>query len=214
MCQQVQSVSLQTAVLGQVHEFAQNNQSFSVHDITRTLREKTSKGELEIPEVEVSGSSFRFEISHKKVKALFDELYRTGVFDPDITFSRTFNGMYFDYAPTLVSSVGQYNPTPAPAVTPVVVPPIVTPSVAPVPVAAPVTTTTIPADITARVAQYLTNCVNRNFRPNLKKIQSAIKRGDVSTGVSCETLKALVQSMGYTVVDDPDALSNAQVITV
>lgn len=209
MCQQVQSVTLQTAVFEQVKEFATNSQTFSVHDITRTLREKVAKGELEIPEVEVSGASFRFEIRHDKVKALFDEMYRTGTFDPDVTFTRVFNNMYFDYTPTLVSSVGQSGPTSAPVVAPSVPP--VTPSVTTAPVVAPVTT---PSDISARVALYLSNCVARNFRPSLKQVQSAIKRGDASTGYSCEELKATAQSLGYTVVDDPASIAKAQVATV
>ena len=206
MCQQVQLVTLQTAVFEQVKEFATNSQTFSVHDITRTLREKVAKGELEIPEVEVSGASFRFEIRHDKVKALFDEMYRTGTFDHDVTFTRSFNGMYFDYTPTLVSSVNQSSPVVAPVVTP-----SVTPSVTSAPIVAPVTT---PSDISARVALYLTNCRNRNFRPNLKQVQSAIKRQNVSTGVSCETLKTIIQGLGYTIVDNPEALSHAQVATV
>src|ERR1035441_7849921 len=102
MCnkQQVPSVTLQSAVLMQVKAFAQNNTPFSVHDITRTIRQKTSQGELEIPEVEVQGASFRFDIPHPKVKALFDELWTSGVFDPDFSLSRKFNGMYFEYTPT------------------------------------------------------------------------------------------------------------------
>lgn len=206
MCQQVKSVTLQTAVLMQVKEFAANSQQFSVHDITRTLRTKTAQGELEIPEVEVSGASFRFEIAHLKVKELFDEMYRTGTFDPDVTFTRSFNGMYFDYTPTLVSSVNQSSPVVAPVVTP-----SVTPSVTTAPIVAPVTT---PSDISARVALYLSNCRSRNFRPSLKQVQSAIKRGDASTGYSCEELKATAQSLGYTVVDDPASIAKAQVATV
>jgi len=64
------------------------------------------------------------------------------------------------------------------------------------------------------VKQYLTNCTARNFRPTLKQVQSAIKRGDVSTGWSCDDLKEMVQRFGYTVVDNPDNVSKAQVVTV
>ena len=92
MCKQVQSVTLQTAIFMQAKEFAASNVPFSVHDITRILRVKTAQGELEIPEVEVSGASFRFDIPHAKVKALFDELDRTSAFDADFTTTRTFNG--------------------------------------------------------------------------------------------------------------------------
>lgn len=203
MCNQVPSVTLQTAVLMQVKEFANNNQQFSVFDITRTLREKTSQGDLEIPEVEVSGASFRFDIPHAKVKGLFDELWRTGVFDPDFTLSRNFNGVYFEYIPSAVNQSSyagvSVNPTPTPA-------PVATP------VAPSTPTGALPVDIQSRVATYLVNCRNRNFRPNLKQVQSAIKRGDASTGYSCDVLKEYItKSLGYVIIDDPEALSRAQV---
>lgn len=200
MCQQVQSVTLQNAIYMQAKEFATKSQSFSVHDITRTIREKTAQGELEIPEVEVSGASFRFDIPHAKVKALFDELYRTNAFDADFTLTRNFNGMYFEYTPQLVNGATIPPQTSAPVAAPA---PTVAPSV-----------TVASNDITARVQQYLTNCVARNFRPSLKQVQSAIKRQNVSTGVSCESLKTTIETLGYTVIDNPDALSQAQVATV
>lgn len=208
MCNQVPSVTLQTAVLMQVKEFASNNQSFSVHDITRTIRHKTAQGELEIPEVEVSGASFRFDIPHAKVKALFDELWRTGVFDPDFTLSRQFNGMYFEYTPSPVggSAYAGISVTPTPAPAPAPAPVATTPSV-------PTASGPLPSDIAARVATYLTNCRNRNFRPTLKQVQSAIKRGDASTGYGCDVLKSYITgTLGYSIVDDPEAESRAQVV--
>ena len=206
MCNQVPSVTLQTAVLMQVKEFANQNQQFSVFDITRTLREKTAQGDLEIPEVETSGASFRFDIPHAKVKALFDELWRTGVFDPDFTLSRNFNGVYFEYTPSAVNqSYAGVSVTPAPA-------PVATPAPVPSQTAVASATNALPVDIQSRVATYLVNCRNRNFRPNLKQVQSAIKRGDASTGYSCDVLKEYItKSLGYTVIDDPEALSRAQV---
>ena len=205
MSSQVQSVTLQTAILMQVQAFAKNNQSFSVHDITRTIREKTAQGELEIPEVEVSGASFRFDIPHAKVKELFDELRRTGVFDPEFSLSRQLvNGMYFEYTPQLINSGNVSAQTPAP----------VTPVPAPVNVPVAPSVTPVTNDITTRVQQYLAGCVARNFRPTLKQVQSAIKRGAFSTGTSCEDLKTTIQGLGFTVVDDPESVSRAQVATV
>lgn len=205
MCNQVQSVTLQTAVLMQVKEFAQNNTPFSVHDITRTIRSKTAQGELEIPEVEVSGASFRFDIQHAKVKALFDELWRTGVFDPDFSLSRQFNGMYFQYTPAPVNG--------GVAVAGISVAPQA-PLTAGVPTTSATNATTLPSDVQSRVATYLTNCAGRNFRPSLKQVQSAIKRGNASTGWSCEALRDYIEGLGYTVVDNPDSISKAQVVTV
>ena len=222
MCNQVPSVTLQTAILMLVKEFAQNNQSFSVHDITSALRNKTAQGDLEIPEVEIQGASFRFDIQHVKVKALFDELWRTGVFDPDFTLSRQFNGMYFQYTPSLVGggAVAGISVTPQAPLSAGV------PAVAPVASATNannvgqnwgattplVNKTTEPVE--NRIKTYLNNCVTRNFRPTLKQIQSAIKRDDVSTGWSCDQLKLYVTAIGYTIVDDPAAISRSQVVTV
>ena len=113
MCnnQNVPSVTLQSAVLLQVKEFVKNKQTFSVHDITRNIRSKASSGDLEIPETEVSGTSFKNDIPHAKVKNIFDNLWQTGVFDSEFTLSRLFNGTYFEYTPTLVN---QMTPTPTP----------------------------------------------------------------------------------------------------
>lgn len=206
MSTQLQTVTLQTAVLMQVKEFANSNKAFSVHDITREVRQKVNQGVLEIPEVEVAGASFRFDIPHAKVKALFDELWRTGVFDPDFALNRNFNGMYFEYTPSPVAAA----PTaPAPSFTvsqPPVSAPVATPSVRP---ALGVTR----AEATKRIEQYLNNCETRQFQPTLKQVQSAIKRGDASTGWSCEDIRGIIESdMGYTVVDDPNYISAAQVV--
>lgn len=213
MCNQVQSVTLQTAVLMQVKEFAQNNQPFSVHDITRTIRHKTAQGELEIPEVEVSGTSFRFDIPHAKVKTLFDELWRTGVFDPDFTLSRQFNGMYFEYTPSLlaVSPTVQVSTPAVTHATQTVSTPAPTP--APAPVASSPSTSVSNSVVQDRIQTYLDNCTSRNFRPTLKQVQSAIKR-DVSTGWTCEQIQDYVEGLGYDVVADPDYVSANQVATV
>lgn len=202
MCQQ--SVTLQTAVLIQVKEFANNNQPFSVHDVTRAIRSKTANGELEIPEVEVSGASFRFDIPHAKVKALFDELWRTGVFDPDFTLNRNFNGMYFEYTP---SPVGNAQASTTPTQTQNV-------SAAPVAQTPAVASAAVPMSVVqSRIQDYLDNCEGRNFRPTLKQIQSAIKR-DASTGWTCEQIQDYVEHLGYDVVGNPNYVSANQVVTV
>lgn len=70
------------------------------------------------------------------------------------------------------------------------------------------------SDIKARISKYLANCINKNFRPTLKQVQSAIKR-DVSTGWTCEQIKDyIVNTMTLKVIDDPDYVSASQVATV
>jgi hypothetical protein len=203
--QTVPSVTLQTAVLMQVSEFAKNSQPFSVHDVTVAVRSKASQGELEIPEVEVAGASFRFDIPHSKVKGIFDELWRTGVFDPSFTLNRNFNGMYFEYTPSLNSITA----VPPPAA-PVTAAPSVQVANPPYPYTA--TNSLVPdAVVRDRIQTYLKNCATRNFRPTLKQIQSAIKR-DVSTGWSCEKIQDYVENLGYNVVANPEYVSASQVV--
>lgn len=216
MCNQTQtvpSVTLQTAVLMQVQEFAKDNRTFSVHDITTTVRRKTMNGELEIPEVEVAGASFRFDIPHVKVKAIFDELWRTGVFDPFLTLNRQFNGTYFEYTPTLNASATQTSNVTAATANVNVVTPTNAPTVVPVLNVAPATPTN-DDDVKSRIRTYLNNCVTRNFRPSLKQVQSAIKRS-ASTGWTCEKIGEYVENdLGYTVVADPSFVSLSQVAVV
>jgi len=193
-------VTLQTAVLLQVKEFANNNQSFSVHDITREVRQKVNNGLLEIPEVEVSGASFRFDIPHAKVKALFDELWRAGTFAPDFALNRQFTGVYFQYTPVPVVQTTNVPFVPAP--TPVL-------SVAQPQVTPPASVST--GVVEDRIQKYLANCSSRNFQPTLKQVQSAIKR-DVSTGWSCEKIQDYIEGLGYSVTVDPEVVSASQVV--
>ena len=212
----VPSVTLQTAVLMQVQEFANNNQQFSVHDVTRAVRSKVSDGELEIPEVEVDGASFRFDIPHTKVKSIFDELWRTGVFDPTFTLQRNFNGKYFDYVPSVNTSVPGISVAPTPAVTPSVNPAtaILTSIATLTSIPNSLKPQSAPGVVAERTNSYLIHCSSKNFRPTLKQVQSAIKRGDISTGWTCAELKDLIETeLGYTVIADEDYISEAQVVT-
>lgn len=187
----IPSVTLQTAVLIAVKEFAEKKTKFSSHDITRILRNKCNTGKMEIPEIEdLSGiDGYRFNVNHEKVRNLFQEMINNGVFAADFVIQRQFNGMYYEYV--TISS-----PTKIP---PVSVPPqyptnVQTP-LASIPV--PVVCQTTDPEIIRRITQYLDNCKARNFRPNLKQIQSAIKRGNYSTGVSQNELSDFIQNSGY-----------------
>ena len=209
----VPSVTLQTAVLEQVKYFASVSRTFSIHDVTTAIRRNVAQGELEIPETEVAGSSFRNDIPHSKVKEIFNDLFSTGVFDPYCTFNRKFNGTYFEYTPIQVACTQPVTQPVTPAVT-------VTANVGN---AAPVTVTTTPnvsvsqiadADVKSRISIYLNNCRIRNFRPTLKQVQSAIKRS-ASTGWTCTKIGDYIeQELGYTIVSDPDFVSASQVAVV
>ena len=206
MCNKtVPTVTLQTAVLMQVQEFANQNQAFSVHDITRNVRTKTFKGELDIPEVKVIGASTRFDIPHTQVKSIFDDLWNTGVFDPMLTLSRNFNGTYFVYTPTLVAQPSTTQTTSPATTTPV--------GPTPVTYTGTLTPTKLSRqDVVARVQIYLDHCASKNFRPTIKQVQSAIKR-EVSTGWTCEELQDLIEvDLDTEVVEDPSYVSMSQVV--
>jgi len=192
MCN-VPSVTLQTAVLLVIKEFADVGNKFSAHDITRSIRDKCNNGQMEIPEVEdLSGAdSFRFNVDHVKVRNIFNEMRDNGVFDADYTIQRKFNGMFFEYT---AQSVNQPVPCCGGTPPPTSILPVV-PLASPTPAAAFVVAD---AEIRRRVTQYLDNCKSRNFRPSLKQVQSAIKRGDKSTGVSSGELEDLItKDLGF-----------------
>lgn len=209
----VPSVSLQTAVLEQVKYFANTNLTFSAHDVTRSIRTKVAKGELEIPETEVQGASFKNDIRHSTVKGIFEELWRTGVFDPFLTLTRNFNGTYFEYKAILNSST-MFPPPMSPTYS--------GPS-ASVNNTAP--TSMFPSQmnlvinnndddiIKARIQTYLENCSKKNFRPTIKQVQSAIKRSS-SSGWYCDQIYEYIQTeLKYEIVDNPEFISASQVIT-
>lgn len=199
MSTQNQTVTLQDAVALQVKEFAANSQKFSVHDVTVAVRGKVNAGTLEIPEVEVQGSSFRFDIPHVKVKSLFEDLWRNGTFDADFTLNRAFNGTFYEYTPSL-SQLSGAAPTPTAQMS------IAQPQINP-------PSASVGSSVKERIQKYLENCANRNFQPTLKQVQSAIKRGNQSTGVSCEDLNTIITNdLGYSVTADPNYVSASQVV--
>ena len=193
MCN-VPSVTLQTAVLLVIEEFADVGNKFSAHDITRSIRDKCNNGQMEIPEVEdLSGAdSFRFNVDHVKVRNIFNEMRDNGVFDADYTIQRKFNGMFFEYNAQSVNS-----------------------SVTPPPTSIlPVLNIAISATNVDRITTYLSNCAAKKFHPTLRNIQSAIKRDDCIPIPSCEELKDYIKNtLKYSIVDDPSAISRIQVVT-
>jgi hypothetical protein len=206
MCNQnAPSVTLQTAVLMMVKEFANQGKSFSVHDVTTAIRNKIRDGDLEVPECEVSGASFRSDIRHYKIKALFLEAWNNGVFDTDFRLDRnpSSDGTYFVYTATL-------NVSSTPAAT---FPTFLAPANIPAPpvTAASVTPPVKPnrQEVTNRVKLYL----NHAYRPTLKQVQSAIKRGAISTGWSCAELQDIIKKdLDYDIEVNSDCVSKSEVV--
>lgn len=192
------SVTLQTAILMQIREFSkQPTKPFSAHDITRAIRDKCNTGQIEIPEIEdlTGADTWRFQVNHKQVRNLFNQMRDNGVFAADYTIQQEFKGVYFEYTATpVISPASQFPPPPSPSPGPTTVQAVATLNQLSSGGA------TIDAEIERRVRQYLDNCKSRNFRPSLKHVQSAIKRGDKSTGVSSSDLLDFIRkNLGLTV---------------
>lgn len=214
---QVPSVTLQSAVLLAVKDFANQGKPFSIFDITQSIRTKCNNGELEIPEVEMTGGgNYRFQVEHTKVKALFLELRDTGVFDPDFSLTESFNqqGRYRTYEPVALGNLAAPLPPQAPQASATTSSPAPTPSI-PVAFVSPTSTSgfvTFTTDVAYRVTTYLANCKARNFRPTLRHVQSAIKRGEKSTGYSVEALRDFIGGLGFNFSSDPNSLARYQVV--
>lgn len=183
----VPQVTLQVAVLMQIEEFAKNKIPFTAHMVTSALRDKCNNGLLEIPEVEdkTGNDTYRFPINHPEVKSIVRNLIKNGTAKSVYDFSEDFNGMYFTY--TAIPKVTYTGPV------------IKNPSVVPISTTPVSAVTGCGSIIINRIDQYLKNCRSRNFRPNLKQVQSAIKRGNKSTGTTWgEIADVITNDLGYT----------------
>lgn len=191
----VPSVNLATAVLMQVQEFVNSGQEFSRYDITKALRQKCNDGLLEIPECEDTnpGASYRFSILKGEVDNIFDQLFQNclanGLPPLKVTFDRQRG--YRLFSVDVVAAAPQPVATPQPVVA--TAPP--TPEVR---VSVPVSTLT-DTEIKRRVTLYMTRCTQSGATPTLKNVQSAIKRGNKSTGLSYGEIANIVKSLGFSI---------------
>ena len=118
MCNKNSNTSV--AILAQVQEFAKNNSTFSIHDITRALRQKTQSGEISIPEFATPIGQFSHNIPHDSIKTAFLELLNDSIFsEVNINLDRNSNGVYFEYKPSFIQPSAPI-PTNVPIPTPVV----------------------------------------------------------------------------------------------
>jgi hypothetical protein len=224
----VPSMNLQAAVLMQVQEFTTANRPFSRYEITQSLREKCNNGQLEIPELENTnpGATYRFDIRKSAVDDIFDELFNNcsanGLPPLRVDFDRTKGYRLFsvDTAPSTpaggsvipASSYTPFNPTPvavpAPAPANAAFVKAVSKAVAtnvqiltsPLPVPAPTIALT-DNEVRRRVTQYMQRCVKLGKTPTLKNVQSAIKRGNKSTGLSYREIVNITKSLGFKVAN-------------
>ena len=205
----IPSVSLQTAVLMQVQEFVNSGQEFSRYDITKALRQKCNDGLLEIPEVEdVNGGNVRYDIRKDAVDNIFEQLWNNGLPNglPPLTcqYNRVLGYRVFSADMSAASAV------PTPTSTPSAIPVLTqTPSVS-LQATAPTVTAIPPSrpsnmvtlsdtEIRRRVQLYMKRCSTLGVTPSLKQIQSAIKRGNQSTGLSYREIANVTMSLGWIV---------------
>jgi hypothetical protein len=203
----VPSVNLQTAVLMQVQEFVNSGQAFSRYDITKALRLKCNDGLLEIPEVEnVNPGSIRYDIRKASVDAIFDQLWQNCLANglPPLRYDFNQNTGYRIFSVDVTAG-----PVPTQTPTPVPTSPVPTPSNGYV--SAPAQASTVPtvasvraaitsltdSEIRRRVTLYMDASQKVGRKPTLKQIQSAIKRGNKSTGLSYREIANVVSSLGY-----------------
>lgn len=196
----VPSVSLATAVLMQVQEFVQTGKQFSRYDVTKSLREKCNNGLLEIPEVEnTTGGNPRYFIPKQAVDDIFEQLWRNCLANglPSLTaaYNPSLGYRTFSVDPTTISAAPQTTPQVAPQVS---TPPAVSSSPSVSYGTGPVIVSD--AEIRRRVTVYMERCKGYNIVPSLKQVQSAIKRGNRSTGLSHTELANIVMSLGYKAV--------------
>jgi hypothetical protein len=176
--------TLRELVVGAVEGFLITKTKFSVYDITLSIRQLVNDGSIEIPELRVTGQAFDYDIKHVDVRNIFLELNSNEEFSQALV--RSFNGMYYVYegsgqAPssvgaifsTMANTLGQMRNT----------------STAKIPSASATVQSVangklIYSEVVERVRTFFNNHKHANRRPTGKQIQSAIKRGNKSTGWS------------------------------
>ena len=208
----------------------ENDKTFSVHDITRTIREKTASGEWDIPDAMVTGAPFKYDISHDKVRTLFNEMWDAQLFLCPCPLSRKFNGMFNEYfvsrdfcrdpaiQPELVD---QPEPADAPE----------QPHTECVSYTHTGDKCTVKTDanivphfsmlsddgcckqkdpVAQRIDTYISNCHKRKTYPTIKQIQSAIKRR-CGSGWTCKRIYDYLKMSGYAVQMYPKKLSKSYI---
>lgn len=84
-----------TAVLVTLRDVVTAKSPFSVHDITKSLRDSVNKGDIAFSDKDtedVDGVT-TFLVSHDDVREIFNDLFRSGV----LNLTKKHNGSYFTY---------------------------------------------------------------------------------------------------------------------
>jgi len=110
-------VTLQTAILSTVQQFISENKSFSLHDITKSIRDDVNNETFVLndsPELIDFNSDDLVpskDIRHTRVKALFQDMWTAGLFsDGTWELNVESNGTYRVYTPVAAVGVVKLNP--------------------------------------------------------------------------------------------------------
>lgn len=206
-------MTLDEAIKNQIIEFGNNNKTFSVHDITSELRRKTANGDIEIPEVQVDKYSFKFEISHAKVKNIFDYGWTSGEYNKYFTLNRNFNRVYYEYTATVINNPSNSNDTTSSNVNS---------NNSAVATNSPTNNSNIISNIKSNNQFNVDDIIKNNIKnyiikhnnsPTIKEIQSAIKRKNYLVW-TCEQIKAYVeQTLNYKTSGNSNHYSKYVVLT-
>jgi hypothetical protein len=157
-----------------VEGFILTDTPFSVYDVTTSIRTLVNSGAVNAPDLAVSGRDFKFAVEHDEVRQEFIDLLTVKGFSNKL--NKNWTGKFFEYVPsTQVTSRAK-------------------PSSGLVSSTVQTTSNSSKLDkpeVLRRVRTYLTNCDANKFTPTLKQIQSAIKRGNKSTGWSRQELDVI-----------------------
>lgn len=209
-----EKTNLQLAVLEVVRELVRRNNPFSIHDVTVFIRKACNSGLLEVSDCVDTDpdAEYEFNIEHARVREAFNELWSRGVLTGDIpTLTRNHNGRFWEFSGLnkdvdLKNDPTGANPplTPLPTTDPncrtnTTVQDISGYSLNDVKVKVSNNTVQQPVDdvVKNRIKNYLTN-YRGSYPPSAKMVQSAIKRGNKSTGLSCEEIRKISSDLGAT----------------
>jgi hypothetical protein len=98
-------ITLVQAVLLQIKEFTESNQSYSKYDITKAIREKCNNSELALSDCEVqfkksdlSETNPKYRIDHEKVSEIVEWLWESEIlYNGIFPQFRKFNGKFWEY---------------------------------------------------------------------------------------------------------------------
>src|SRR5688572_6495560 len=108
------NTTLKDLIKSTVDGFILLNTEFSVYDVTTSIRTLVNSGAVAVPELSVLGQSFQYEVDHRRVKSLFQQL------DSNNEFSQILNRQWNSQGYFVYNGDGNSTSVPVPTVPTVV----------------------------------------------------------------------------------------------